>query len=114
VSIPRWSRSPRRRLAAALAAVLYLGSAVAVPLVHAETEQLIAPTAIEAGHTAQCPKIHGDLSCPTVSSFRILPTVVTRIESPPSHRVPIATSSTTPPPARSDVRPAGGRAPPAI
>lgn len=62
--------SPRRRTASALlAAALYLMSAVAIPLVHADTEVLSSAAEYEAAHM-HCATIHAENTCLVCGAFQ--------------------------------------------
>ena len=66
-------RDPRhRRLIPVLLAVLQLGIAAVVPVLHAEVEVLSAGQAFESGHTDRCAIVHVEATC----SLNSLPQVV--------------------------------------
>lgn len=52
-----------RRTVALIGLVGYAALIAAVPVVHAETEQLDAPLSLESGHSAKCPVIHVEAAC---------------------------------------------------
>lgn len=45
---------------------LYAGTAAFVPLLHAQTQVLVASApAVEGHHSEQCPVVHNDAACPS-------------------------------------------------
>ncbi len=103
----------KRRRAALVAAVLYLGSAGAAPLVHAAVEASRATPAVERAHSDLCPRIHCEAACP--SGATLLPP---RAPAPTHEFVAAAATGCRPskgvtPPRSSGTPPHAVRAPPA-
>jgi hypothetical protein len=71
----RTSRVLRRISIFAL--LLYAGTAIATPLLHAKTTRLTAPPTFESGHSTQCVPIHDEAHCPTHAARHIVPSVPT-------------------------------------
>lgn len=59
----------RRRAAAVLAAVLYLASVGAAPLLHAAFERASGTPTIERAHSDLCPRLHSQTACPNGASL---------------------------------------------
>lgn len=69
----------RRPLLAVVATVLYLGIAVGVPLLHAQTEVASGEQGVEAEHSDTCPRLHTDAGCPAVTGFQFPETPVRHV-----------------------------------
>lgn len=61
-----------RRASALLAAVLYLGLAIAAPLAHARSEVLSSRPEVEVQHSQLCARIHTEATCLVGIAFQVL------------------------------------------